>query len=72
MSIDSHFSPTSVSKDGRVAIYAIAYSEHSSYNELSRFIKSLNVLKIIPTVNNGNEKSRMLMNSYFKKWKSNK
>ncbi|CEJ02484.1 hypothetical protein RMCBS344292_16487 [Rhizopus microsporus] len=34
-----------------IKIYAVPYSEHSSFRELASFIASLDIQQIIPTVN---------------------
>ncbi|KAM5320713.1 DNA cross-link repair 1A protein isoform 1-T3 [Glossophaga mutica] len=54
---------------GRISIYGIPYSEHSSYLEMKRFVQWLKPQKIIPTVNVGTLKSRSTMEKYFKEWK---
>ncbi|KAM9837196.1 DNA cross-link repair 1A protein [Aulostomus maculatus] len=53
---------------GRISIYGIPYSEHSSFLELKRFVQWLKPLKIIPTVNNGSWSSRRAMEKYFSDW----
>lgn len=54
---------------GKISIYGIPYSEHSSYLEMKRFVQWLKPQKIIPTVNVGTWKSRSTMEKYFKEWK---
>ncbi|KAG0308523.1 DNA break repair nuclease [Dissophora globulifera] len=51
-----------------VKIYPVPYSEHSSFNELAGFVRSLDVSKIIPTVGVGSEKGRHAMTEWFKRW----
>ncbi|KAF9289514.1 DNA break repair nuclease [Mortierella alpina] len=38
-----------------IKIYPVPYSEHSSFNELAGFVRSLDIRKIIPTVGVGTE-----------------
>uniref|UniRef100_A0A8C2MHH4 DNA cross-link repair 1A protein n=1 Tax=Cricetulus griseus TaxID=10029 RepID=A0A8C2MHH4_CRIGR len=56
-------------KKGKISIYGIPYSEHSSYLEMKRFVQWLKPQKIIPTVNVGTFKSRDTMEKYFKEWR---
>ncbi|KAG1577625.1 hypothetical protein G6F48_012551 [Rhizopus delemar] len=53
-------------------IYEIPYSEHSSFRELALFIASLDIRRIVPTVNVHNEKSRAKMGSLFDRWQKEK
>ncbi|CAG8491430.1 7620_t:CDS:2 [Acaulospora colombiana] len=53
-------------------IFEVPYSEHSSFRELAAFVMSLNVKKIIPTVNNGSEKSRNEMEVWLNQWQNAK
>ena len=46
----------------------IPYSEHSSFLELAMFVTSLQIGRIIPTVNVGNPKAREEMKSWFEIW----
>lgn len=41
---------TSVSRADRIFLYAVPYSEHSSYEELCQFMKAFHIEHIIPTV----------------------
>ncbi|XP_064000423.1 DNA cross-link repair 1A protein isoform X5 [Pogoniulus pusillus] len=53
---------------GKITIYGIPYSEHSSYLEMKRFVQWLKPQKIIPTVNNGCWQARSLMEKHFRDW----
>lgn len=55
-----------------VTIYGIPYSEHSSFRELASFIGSLDIKRIVPTVNVGSERSRQKMGNFFRKWEAEK
>ncbi|KAF7254324.1 DNA cross-link repair 1A protein [Varanus komodoensis] len=54
---------------GRITIYGIPYSEHSSFLEMKRFVQWLKPKKIIPTVNVGDWKARKEMEMHFRDWK---
>uniref|UniRef100_A0A6J0SGX8 DNA cross-link repair 1A protein isoform X1 n=2 Tax=Pogona vitticeps TaxID=103695 RepID=A0A6J0SGX8_9SAUR len=54
---------------GKITIYGIPYSEHSSFLEMKRFVQWLKPQKIIPTVNVGNWKLRNEMEKHFRNWK---
>ncbi|KAF9198389.1 hypothetical protein BGZ49_000799 [Haplosporangium sp. Z 27] len=51
-----------------VKIYPVPYSEHSSFNELAGFVRSLDIVKIIPTVGVGSENGRHTMSEWFRRW----
>ncbi|XP_071420134.1 DNA cross-link repair 1A protein [Pithys albifrons albifrons] len=53
---------------GKITIYGIPYSEHSSYLEMKRFVQWLKPRKIIPTVNIGDWRARSLMEKHFRDW----
>ncbi|KAG0169653.1 hypothetical protein DFQ30_003456 [Apophysomyces sp. BC1015] len=55
-----------------VKLYGVPYSEHSSFRELGAFIASLDIQRIIPTVNMGSEKSRQKMAGFYNRWQEEK
>ena len=63
--------PTRASTD-TVKLYHIPYSEHSSFRELAAFICSLEIRRIIPTVNNRDDAVRQLMYAVLDRWQQEK
>ncbi|KAJ1140334.1 hypothetical protein NDU88_006691 [Pleurodeles waltl] len=53
---------------GKITMYGIPYSEHSSYLEMKRFVQWVRPQKIIPTVNMGNWNARTTMEKFFSQW----
>ncbi|KAG1850713.1 DRMBL-domain-containing protein [Suillus subluteus] len=51
-----------------VQMYGVPYSEHSSFFELTCFAMSLDWVKMIATVNVGNERSRAKMAKWVERW----
>ena len=58
--------------DANLRVYAVPYSEHSSFFELTCFALSIEWEKMIATVNIGSEASRARMNQWFERWKKAK
>jgi DNA cross-link repair 1A protein len=58
--------------DVNLQVYAVPYSEHSSFFELTCFALSIEWEKMIATVNIGSEASRAKMNQWFERWKKEK
>lgn len=52
----------------KLSSIGLEYSEHSSFEELKNFIKTVKPRKIIPHVNVAKKESRDKMQSYFKEW----
>ena len=55
--------------DINLQVYAVPYSEHSSFFELTCFALSIEWEKMIATVNIGSDASRAKMNQWFERWK---
>ena len=58
--------------DINLQVYAVPYSEHSSFFELTCFALSIEWEKMIATVNISSETSRAKMNRWFERWKKEK
>ena len=56
------------SGSGKVRIYPVPYSEHSSYSELEEFVTSLSVNKVIATVFPREAAKRTFMFEKLKQW----
>lgn len=52
------------------ACFAVPYSEHSSFRELTLFACGLRIGKIVPTVNVGSAASRAKMKGWIDKWQA--
>ncbi|KAL5596923.1 hypothetical protein BROUX41_006401 [Berkeleyomyces rouxiae] len=46
----------------------VPYSEHSSFRELALFVMSLNIERIVPTVNVGSDATRKKMKAWTDRW----
>ncbi|KAL5265521.1 hypothetical protein ACHWQZ_G006293 [Mnemiopsis leidyi] len=53
---------------GKVRIYSVPYSEHSSYSELEEFVRTVSVKKVISTVMPRTEEKRKHMFQKLKEW----
>lgn len=53
---------------GLYRLYAIPYSEHSSFRELAYFVTFFNIEEVIPTVNTENEESIQKMDGHIAVW----
>ena len=51
-----------------IELYMVPYSEHSSFSELTCFAMSFQWVKMIATVNVGNENHRQDMAQWVRKW----
>ncbi|KAI8047583.1 DNA repair metallo-beta-lactamase-domain-containing protein [Gilbertella persicaria] len=56
----------------RLKMYDIPYSEHSSFRELAMFIASLDIRRIVPTVNVHSQENRSRMSKLFEEWNRDK
>ncbi|RMD39565.1 hypothetical protein DV735_g5565, partial [Chaetothyriales sp. CBS 134920] len=52
--------------------FAVPYSEHSSFRELTMFVCALRINRVIPTVNVGSAASRDKMKAWIEKWEMDK
>ncbi|KAI9321877.1 DNA repair metallo-beta-lactamase-domain-containing protein [Dichotomocladium elegans] len=55
-----------------VRVFGLPYSEHSSFRELALFVSSLQIRRIVPTVNMLREESRARMYAILKDWQQQK
>ncbi|CAN6674381.1 hypothetical protein TRVA0_052S00936 [Trichomonascus vanleenenianus] len=53
---------------GKVQLFKVPYSEHSSFSELEAFCTQLPIRRVIPTVNTGTISSRRKMSYYLDQW----
>jgi DNA cross-link repair 1A protein len=70
-SVESSLASLAIQTYGKVSSLSVPYSEHSSFGELRRFVKFLqlkNYRQVIPTVNVGSERERERMNVLFQDW----
>lgn len=59
-----------ITQYGKITIYGVPYSEHSSFTELKRFVQFLKPAEVIPTVNVQSSTKRNAMTKYFRQWLS--
>ncbi|KAF2146433.1 uncharacterized protein K452DRAFT_282605 [Aplosporella prunicola CBS 121167] len=52
----------------QASYFAVPYSEHSSFAELTRFCCGLRIERVVPTVNVGSAKSREKMKTWCDRW----
>ncbi|KAL8365969.1 hypothetical protein RB595_004648 [Gaeumannomyces hyphopodioides] len=55
---------------GEAMCFGVPYSEHSSFRELALFLMSLQIEKVVPTVNVGSEVGRKRMKAWTDRWLS--
>ncbi|KAG9231650.1 DNA repair metallo-beta-lactamase-domain-containing protein [Amylocarpus encephaloides] len=51
-----------------VSCFGVPYSEHSSFRELTLFVCSLRIKKVVPTVNIGSAPARAKMKAWIERW----
>lgn len=56
---------------GKIQIFKVPYSEHSSFTELQDFCQNLSIKKVIPTVNTSSPENIQRMHSYLDTWIDN-
>ena len=64
----AQMAPMRGSSSSRVAIYAVPYSEHSSFRELCMFCVALDIGRVVPTVNVGKAETRERMGHWITAW----
>jgi len=62
--------PPVKSTNGKIAIYGVPYSEHSSFDELKRFVSKVRPARIFATVGANSKKARDTFQGYFNSWLS--
>ena len=55
-----------------IRIYGVPYSEHSSFRELAAFISSMDIVRIVPTVNMSRPNSQERMYGILERWQQEK
>ncbi len=53
-----------------MSFVGLEYSEHSSFEELRKFVSTLKPAKVIPTVNCGSKEKRDKMQAYLDEWQA--